>query len=199
FYPRSLHDALPIYVLSPSTGGGKIFASYLKDATSLVKQFDRNGKLEREIELPGVGTASGFGAKKDDKSLYYSFTSYIHPSTIYKYDITSLKSEVYKKSCAQFNPEQYESKQIFYTTKDGTKVPMIITHKKGVKLDGTNPTMLYAYGGFNISLTPAFSLAHVILLEQGGVYAVANLRGGGEYGDRKSTRLNSSHVKISYA
>lgn len=184
-------------VLSPSTGGGKIFASYLKDATSLVKQFDRNGKLEREIELPGVGTASGFGAKKDDKSLYYSFTSYIHPSTIYKYDITSGKSEVYKKSGAQFNPEQYESKQIFYTSKDGTKVPMIITHKKGVKLDGTNPTMLYAYGGFNISLTPAFSLAHVILLEQGGVYAVANLRGGGEYGENwhlSGTKLKKQNV-----
>lgn len=184
-------------VLSPSTGGGKIFASYLKDATSLVKQFDRNGKLEREIELPGVGTASGFGAKKDDKSLYYSFTSYIHPSTIYKYDITSGKSEVYKKSGAQFNPEQYESKQVFYTSKDGTKVPMIITHKKGVKLDGTNPTMLYAYGGFNISLTPAFSLAHVILLEQGGVYAVANLRGGGEYGENwhlAGTKLKKQNV-----
>lgn len=183
--PENWLDLIPETdnVLSPSTGGGKIFASYLKDATSLVRQFDRNGKLEREIELPGVGTASGFGAKRDDKDLYYSFTSYIHPSTIYKYDIASGISEVYKESGAKFDPSQYESKQIFYTSKDGTKVPMIITHKKGVKLDGSNPTLLYAYGGFNISLTPSFSLAHVILLEQGGIYAVANLRGGGEYGE----------------
>ncbi|MCA5006610.1 prolyl oligopeptidase family serine peptidase [Sphingobacterium bovistauri] len=184
-------------VLSPSTGGGKIFASYLKDATSLVKQFDRSGKLEREIELPGVGTASGFGAKKEDQDLYYSFTSYIHPSTIYKYDIATGKSEVYKQSGAKFDPSQYESKQIFYMSKDGTKVPMIITHKKGVKLDGTNPTLLYGYGGFNISLTPSFSLANVILLEQGGVYAVANLRGGGEYGENwhvAGTKLKKQNV-----
>lgn len=197
--PENWKDLIPETdnVLSPSTGGGKIFASYLKDATSLVKQFDRTGKLEREIELPGVGTAAGFGAKKEDKDLYYSFTSYIHPSTIYKYDIASGKSEIYKKSGAKFDPSQYESKQIFYTSKDGTKVPMIITHKKGVKLDGTNPTLLYAYGGFNISLTPAFSLANVILLEQGGIYAVANLRGGGEYGENwhlAGTKLKKQNV-----
>ncbi|WP_159637707.1 prolyl oligopeptidase family serine peptidase [Sphingobacterium composti Ten et al. 2007 non Yoo et al. 2007] len=197
--PENWKDLIPETenVLSPSTGGGKIFASYLKDATSLVKQFDRSGKLEREIELPGVGTASGFGAKKDDKDLYYSFTSYIHPSAIYKYDIASGKSEVYKESGAKFDPSQYESKQIFYTSKDGTKVPMIITHKKGLKLDGTNPTLLYGYGGFNISLTPSFSLANAILLEQGGVYAVANLRGGGEYGENwhlAGTKLNKQNV-----
>ncbi|WP_149915095.1 prolyl oligopeptidase family serine peptidase [Sphingobacterium cavernae] len=197
--PENWTDLIPETdnVLSPSIGGGKIFASYLKDATSLVKQFDRNGKLERDIELPGVGTASGFGAKKEDKDLYYSFTSYIHPSTIYKYDIASGKSEIYKESGAKFDPSQYESKQIFYTSKDGTKVPMIITHKKGVKLDGTNPTLLYAYGGFNISLTPSFSLAHTILLEQGGVYAVANLRGGGEYGENwhlAGTKLKKQNV-----
>jgi len=197
--PEHWKDLIPETdnVLSPSTGGGKIFASYLKDATSLVKQFDRNGKLEREIELPGVGTASGFGAKKEDKDLYYSFTSYIHPSTIYKYDIASGKSEVYKESGAKFDPSQYESKQIFYTSKDGTKVPMIITHKKGLQLDGTNPTLLYGYGGFNISLTPSFSLANTILLEQGGVYAVANLRGGGEYGENwhlAGTKLNKQNV-----
>ena len=197
--PENWTDLIPETdnVLNPSTGGGKIFASYLKDATSLVKQFDRNGKLEREIELPGVGTASGFGAKKEDKDLYYSFTSYIHPSTIYKYDIASGKSEVYKESGAKFDPSKYESKQIFYTSKDGTKVPMIITHKKGLKLDGTNPTLLYGYGGFNISLTPSFSLANAILLEQGGVYAVANLRGGGEYGENwhvAGTKLNKQNV-----
>lgn len=171
------------HVLSPSTGGGKIFANYLKDATSLVKQYDRSGKLERDIELPGVGTAAGFGAKFKDKDLYYSFTNYVNPGTIYKYDIASGKSEVYKTSAIKFDPSMYESKQVFYTSKDGTKVPMIITYKKGIKLDGSNPTMLYGYGGFNVSLTPSFSTSNVILLEQGGVYAVANLRGGGEYGE----------------
>lgn len=184
-------------VLSPSIGGGKIFASYLKDATSLVQQYDREGKLEREITLPGVGTASGFAAKKADKSLYYSFTSYVNPGTIYSYDIASGKSAVYKKSAIQFDPSQYESKQVFYTSKDGTKVPMIITHKKGVKLDGTNPTLLYGYGGFNISLTPSFSTANIILLEQGGIYAVANLRGGGEYGENwhvAGTKMKKQNV-----
>ena len=169
-------------VLDVSTGGGKIFASYLKDATSQVKQYNSDGELEREIELPGIGTAGGFGAKEKDSSLYYTFTSYIDPGTIYKYDINSGESELYRSPKIQFDFSQYESKQVFYTSKDGTKVPMIITHKKGLELDGTNPTMLYGYGGFNISLTPSFSTSTLILLEQGGVYAVANLRGGGEYG-----------------
>ena len=184
-------------VLSPSTGGGKIFANYLKDATSLVKQYDRTGKLEREVELPGVGTVAGFGAKDDDKELYYTFTSYINPGTIYTYDIASGKSEIYKQSTVQFDPNQYESKQVFYSSKDGTKVPMIITYKKGIKLDGTNPTMLYGYGGFNISLTPSFSVSNIILLEQGGVYAVANLRGGGEYGENwhvAGTKMKKQNV-----
>lgn len=184
-------------VLNVSTGGGKLFANYLKDATSLVKQFDRKGKEERSIELPGVGTASGFGAKMDEKELYYSFTSYIFPATIFKYDIVSGKSEAYKKPTVQFNPEDYESKQIFYTSKDGTKVPMIITHKKGLVLDGSNPTMLYGYGGFNVSITPSFSVSTILLLEQGGVYAVANLRGGGEYGEKwhlAGTKLQKQHV-----
>lgn len=197
--PATWKDLIPETdnVLSPSIGGGKIFASYLKDATSLVKQFDRSGKMEREITLPGVGTANGFGAKKEDKTLYYTFTSYINPGTIYSYDIVSGKSDVYKKSEIKFDPEQYESKQVFYTSKDGTKVPMIITYKKGTKLDGTNPTMLYGYGGFNISLSPSFSTANIILLEQGGVYAVANLRGGGEYGENwhvAGTKLNKQNV-----
>src|SRR5699024_3530996 len=169
-------------VLDVSTGGGKIFASCLKDATSQVKQYNSDGELEREIELPGIGTAGGFGAKEKDSSLYYTFTSYIDPGTIYKYDINSGESELYRSPKIQFDFSQYESKQVFYTSKDGTKVPMIITHKKGLELDGTNPTMLYGYGGFNISLTPSFSTSTMILLEQGGVYAVANLRGGGEYG-----------------
>ncbi|MHC8947531.1 prolyl oligopeptidase family serine peptidase [Sphingobacterium hungaricum] len=184
-------------VLQPSSGGGKIFASYLKDAITQVKQYDRAGKLERDIELPGIGTAVGFGAKEKDKELYFTFTSYINPGTIYKYDIASGKSEIYKESNVQFDPSKYESKQVFYTSKDDTKIPMIITYKKGVKLDGTNPTLLYGYGGFNISLTPSFSTSNIILLEQGGVYAVANLRGGGEYGENwhvAGTKLNKQNV-----
>ncbi|WP_437921024.1 prolyl oligopeptidase family serine peptidase [Sphingobacterium sp. LRF_L2] len=180
-------------VLSPSTGGGKIFANYLKDATSLVKQYDRTGTLEREVELPGVGSAAGFGAKLGDKDLYYSFTNYVNPGTIYKYDIASGKSSLYKTSAIQFDPSKYESKQVFYTSKDGTSIPMIITFKKGIVMDGTNPTVLYGYGGFNVSLTPSFSTSTVILLEQGGVYAVANLRGGGEYGE--NWHLNGTKTK----
>lgn len=166
-----------------STGGGKLFASYLKDACTQVKQFSLNGKLEHEVQLPGVGTAAGFGCKKEDKSLFYSFTSYNYPPTIFRYDIATGKSELYKKSEAKFDPDSYETKQVFYTSKDGTKVPMFITHKKGLRLDGNNPTMLYAYGGFNINLTPSFSMANMVFIENGGVYCVANLRGGGEYGE----------------
>ncbi|MGK6351791.1 prolyl oligopeptidase family serine peptidase [Parapedobacter sp. DT-150] len=184
--PENWVDLIPETenVLSPGTGGGKIFAHYLKDATSLVQQYDRAGKLERTIELPDVGSASGFGAKVGDQELYYSFTSYVYPPSIFRYDIASGKSELYKASGVDFDPTKYESKQVFYTTKDGTKIPMIITHKKGLALDGANPTLLYGYGGFNISLTPSFSTSNIILLEQGGVYAVANLRGGGEYGEK---------------
>lgn len=184
-------------VLTVSKGGGKLFANYLKDATSLVQQYNLDGKLEREIELPGLGTASGFGAKENVKDLYYSFTSYVYPSTIFKYDIASGTSTVYKESGVKFDPTKYESKQVFYTSKDGTKVPMIITYKKGIKLDGTNPTLLYAYGGFNISLTPSFSTSNIILLEQGGIYAVANLRGGGEYGEKwhvAGTKMQKQNV-----
>lgn len=183
--------------LSPTTGGGKIFANYLKDATSQVKQYDRNGTLEREIELPGIGSAGGFSAKVKDEDLYYSFTNYVNPVTIYKYDMASGKSEVYKKSAINFDPSRYESKQVFYTSKDGTKIPMIITYKKDIKLDGTNPTVLYGYGGFNISLTPSFSTGNIILLEQGGIHAVANLRGGGEYGERwhlAGVQMNKQNV-----
>jgi len=169
--------------MSAAMGGGKIFAHYLKDAASHLKQYATDGTLERAIELPGIGSAGGFQAKRDASDLYYSFTNYVHPVTIYRYDIASGKSELYKKPAINFDPSGYESKQVFYTSKDGTNVPMVITHKKGITLDGTNPTLLYGYGGFNISLTPFFSTSNVILLEQGGVYAVANLRGGGEYGE----------------
>ena len=155
-------------VLSPSTGGGNIFANYMVDAVSKVLQYDYDGKLIREVELPGVGTAGGFGTKKEEKELYYSFTNYVTPGSIYKYDIEKGVSELYKKPSIDFNPEDYESKQVFYTSKDGTKVPMIITHKKGLELNGKNPTILYGYGGFNISLTPSFSIANAVWMEQGG-------------------------------
>jgi prolyl oligopeptidase len=169
-------------VLSPSTGSGYFFAQYIKDAVSLVLQYDYNGKLIREITLPGVGTVSGFGGKKEDKVLYYSFSNYITPGSIYIFEPKKGKSKIYTKPKVDFNSDAYESKQVFYASKDGTMIPMIITHKKGLVLDGKNPTILYGYGGFNISLTPAFSIANAVWLEQGGVYAVANLRGGGEYG-----------------
>ena len=169
-------------VLEPSTSGGFIFAHYMKDAISLVKQYDYSGKLVREIQLPGVGTADGFNGKRTDKKVYFTFNNYFTPGTIYALDPNSGISNVYQKSKCQFKSEDYESKQIFYTSKDGTKVPMIITHKKGLKLDGKNPTILYGYGGFNISLTPGFSIANAVWMENGGVFAVPNLRGGGEYG-----------------
>jgi len=169
-------------VLSPSTAGGYFFANYMVDAVSKVLQYDYNGKLIREVELPGIGTAAGFGAKKDENELYYSFTNYVTPGSIYKYDIESGTSALYRKPTIDFNPEDYESKQVFYSSKDGTKVPMIITHKKGLKLNGKNPTILYGYGGFNVSITPSFSIANAVWMEQGGIFAVPNLRGGGEYG-----------------
>jgi prolyl oligopeptidase len=184
-------------VLSPSTGGGFFFANYTKDAVSLVLQYDYSGKLVREIKLPAVGTANGFGAKKDEKTLYYSFTNYTTPGSIYSFEPKSGKSEVYQKPKVDFKSEDYESKQVFYTSKDGTKIPMIITYKKGTKLDGKNPTILYGYGGFNISLTPSFSIANAVWMENGGVYAVANLRGGGEYGKKwhdAGTKLQKQNV-----
>ncbi|QHJ10905.1 Prolyl endopeptidase [Paraglaciecola mesophila] len=197
--PENWQDFIPETnnVLDVSTGGGYIFASYMLDAISNVKQLDKSGKLVREITLPGVGTASGFSGKKDQQTLYYSFTNYKTPSTIFSLDVESGESAVYLKSKAKFDSDAYESKQVFYTSKDGTKVPMIITHKKGLKLNGSNPTMLYGYGGFNISLQPAFSSVTAAWLEQGGVYAVPNLRGGGEYGKAwhdAGTKLQKQNV-----
>ncbi len=184
--PDNWKDFLPETdnVLSASTGGGNIFANYMVDAVSQVMQYDYEGKLIREIKLPGVGSAGGFGTKIEEKELYYSFTNYITPVSIYKYDIASGNSELFIKPEIDFNPKNYESHQVFYNSKDGTKIPMIITHKKGLKMDGTNPTILYGYGGFNISLTPSFSIANAVWMEQGGIYAVPNLRGGGEYGEK---------------
>jgi len=169
-------------VLSAGTGGGYIFAEYMVDALSQVKQYNYDGELVRDIELPGPGSVGGFGGKTDAETLYYTFTNYNTPQTIYAFKPDAGESSVYAESGAQFDPSQYESKQVFYTSKDGTQVPMMITHKKGLELDGSNPTILYGYGGFNVSLTPSFSITNAVWLEMGGVYAVPNLRGGGEYG-----------------
>lgn len=171
-------------VLNVSTGGGYMFASYIKDAVSMIEQYDFNGKKIRSIHLPEVGSASGFSGKKTQTELFYSFSNYKTPNTIFKLDVNSGRSSVHAKSKVNFDSDQFESKQVFYTSKDGTKVPMIITHKKGIKLDGNNPTILYGYGGFNISLLPSFSSTRAAWMELGGVYAVANLRGGGEYGKK---------------
>ncbi len=184
-------------VLSPSTGGGNIFANYMVDAVSKVLQYDYDGRLIREVKLPGVGSAGGFGTKKEEKELYYSFTNYVTPGSIYKYDIATGNSELFIKPEIDFNPENFESHQVFYNSKDGTKIPMIITHKKGLKMDGKNPTILYGYGGFNISLTPSFSIANAVWMEQGGIYAVPNLRGGGEYGKKwhdAGTKMKKQNV-----
>ena len=169
-------------VLSPNTGGGYFFAEYMVDAISKVLQYDYDGELIRQVKLPGVGSAAGFGGKKEDTEFYFSFTNYIMPGSSYKFNVETGEYETYWKPEIDFNPEDYESYQIFYTSKDGTKVPMMITHKKGLALNGKNPTLLYGYGGFNISLTPAFNIVNAVWFEQGGVYAVPNLRGGGEYG-----------------
>ncbi len=183
--------------LSVSSGGGKFFASYLKDACTQLLQYDINGNMEKEIVLPGKGSAGGLGGKWEETTLYYSFTSYIYPPAIFSFDVKTGKSELYKKAGIQFDPSLYESRQVFYETPDGTRIPMMITHKKGIKNDGNNPTMLYGYGGFNISLTPSFSTAMVAWLDAGGIYAVPNLRGGGEYGKHwhdAGTKLQKQNV-----
>jgi prolyl oligopeptidase len=163
--------------------GGKLIAEYIKDACSKAYIYSIDGKLENEVKYPVLGTAGGFSGKKEDDIAFYSFTSFIFPNTIYKLDVNENKSSVYYKSDIDFNTDEYETKQVFYTSKDGTKIPMFIIHKKGIELNGENPTLLYGYGGFNISLTPNFSLSRLLFLENGGIYAMANLRGGGEYGE----------------
>lgn len=184
-------------VLSVTKGAGFFFANYMVDAVSKVQQYDYEGKLVRDISLPGVGSVGGFSGKTSDTTLYYSFTNYNTPGTSYSFNPQTGNSEVYFKPAVKFNSDDYESKQVFYTSKDGTKVPMIITHKKGLQLDGTNPTMLYGYGGFNVSLTPSFSVSNLVWMEMGGVYAVPNLRGGGEYGKKwhhGGIQLNKQNV-----
>lgn len=157
--------------------------AYLKDAHTQIKIFDLSGNFIREIELPGIGSADGFGGKRYDTETFYSFTSFTTPTTIYRYDMVTGESTIFRQPKVDFNPDDYETKQVFYNSKDGTRVPMFITHKKGIKLDGNNPTYLYGYGGFNISLTPSFSVSVLVWMELGGVYAMPNLRGGGEYGE----------------
>ncbi|MBD6618641.1 S9 family peptidase [Komarekiella sp. 'clone 1'] len=158
-------------------------ADYLQDAYTQIKIFDLKGAFIREVKLPGIGSAGGFGGKRDDTETFYSFTSFTTPGTIYRYNMVTGKSEVFRQPKVDFNPDDYETKQVFYHSKDGTQMPMFITHKKGIQLDGNNPTYLYAYGGFNASMTPSFSVSLLVWLEMGGVYAMPNIRGGGEYGE----------------
>jgi len=184
-------------VLSVSTAGNYIFATYMVDALSQVKQYDYNGKLIRQITLPALGTASGFYAKKGETHTYYTFTNYAYPPQIYKLDLATGTAELYWKPNIAFNSDDYQTKQVFYQSKDGTKVPMIITYKKGLQLNGNNPTLLYGYGGFNVSLPPSFGVVNAVWMELGGVYAVANLRGGGEYGKKwhnAGTKMQKQNV-----
>ncbi|HEY9342220.1 MAG TPA: prolyl oligopeptidase family serine peptidase [Hanamia sp.] len=168
---------------SVGTAGGKLFLSYLQDASSRIYQTNYKGHLEREIHLPGIGSAEGFNGYKDDKEIFYSFSSFIYPPAIFRYDITTGNTQLFRKSEVKINTDGYETGQLFFTSKDGTKVPMFVTHKKGLKLNGNNPLLLYGYGGFNIAMTPAFSISIAFFIEQGGVFAMVNLRGGNEYGE----------------
>ena len=183
---------------SSGTAGGKLFVTYLKDVTTRAYVYSINGKLENEVQFPGLGTAGGFGGRDDDKFVFYSFTSFNTPPSIYKYDIASKKSSVFRTvDIPGFNSNDYEVKEVFYNSKDGTRVPMFLTYKKGLKLDGNNPTVLYGYGGFNIVTNPSFSALRIALLEQGFVYASANMRGGGEYGEKwheAGTKLKKQNV-----
>lgn len=197
--PDHWRDLIPetSFPLTVTTCGKKLFVQYIKDAVSEVYQYSSSGKIDRNIELPGLGTASGFSGKMSEQELYYTYTSYVYPPTIFKYNIATGKSTLYKKSGIKFDPSGYESKQVFYTSKDGTKVPMIITYKKGIERNGKTPLMLYGYGGFSVSLTPSFSVSNIVFMENGGIYAVANLRGGGEYGDKwhdDGTKMKKQNV-----
>ena len=197
--PETWKDVIPETenVLSSGTAGGKIFAEYMIDAKNVVKQYDLKGKFEKEVSLPGLGSVGGFSGKQDATELFYSFTSFTYPTSIFRYDIATGKSTLFKKPDIDINPEDYETKQVFYKSKDGTKVPMFIVYKKGIELNGLNPTYLYSYGGFNVSLTPGFSISRMILLENGGIYAQPNIRGGGEYGEKwhkAGTKMQKQNV-----
>lgn len=184
-------------LVSVSYVGNQFVANYLKDARSAIKVFRTNGQHLRDVELPGIGSAGGFGGKPTDTETYYTFSSFATPPSIFRHDLITGESKLFRQSKVAFDPNAYEVKQVFYSSKDGTKIPMFLTYKKGLKLDGNNPTLLYGYGGFNISMTPSFSVARIAWLEMGGVYAVACLRGGGEYGKtwhRAGTKLQKQNV-----
>ncbi len=184
--PENWKDIIPQstdLLESASTCGGKLFATYLKDASSRLYQYDISGANKKEIALPGIGSASGISGKKEDTEAFYTYTSFTNPGEIFHYDVATGATTLFRKTEVKFNAEDFETKQVFYTSKDGTKVPMFIMHKKGLKPDGNNPTLLYGYGGFNISITPSFSVSRIMFLENGGIYAIASLRGGGEYGE----------------
>ncbi|PRY14850.1 prolyl oligopeptidase [Pontibacter ummariensis] len=170
-------------ITNVSTAGGRVIVTYMKDAASQVVVYDQSGKQLTTVELPAIGTVSGFNGEKEDKEVFFTFTSFTYPPTIYRYDIPNNKVSLFRKTEVNVDTEAFETKQVFYTSVDGTKVPMFIVHKKGLELNGDNPTLLYGYGGFNVSLTPSFSISNMLWLENGGVYAMPNLRGGGEYGE----------------
>ncbi|HSQ54506.1 MAG TPA: prolyl oligopeptidase family serine peptidase, partial [Gemmata sp.] len=177
--------------------GNRFICSYLKDAKTAVKVYEVDGKFVRDVELPGIGTATGFGGKRDYKETFYTFSSFATPPSIYRYDVPTGESKLFRQAKVKFDPADYEVRQVFYTSKDGTKVPMFIAHKKGIKLDGTNPTLLYGYGGFDVPITPDFRVSRLQWMEMGGIFAVANIRGGGEYGDawhRAGTKLQKQNV-----
>ncbi len=187
----------PEPLTSVSVVGGKIFAVYMKDVSHHVYVYDLNGKFENEIPLETLGNVAGFGDERKDAFTFYTLTSFTYPATIYKYDIKTKLSSLFRKTEVDFNPNDYETKQIFYPSKDGTKIPMFIVHKKGIPLDGNNPALLYGYGGFNVSINPSFSASRLLWLEQGGVYAVSNIRGGSEYGEKwheAGMRFNKQNV-----
>ncbi len=195
--PKEIVPEAKEALVSANIVGNQLVADYLKDARSQVKLFSTSGEYVRDIEFPGIGTASGFGGKRTDTETFYLFSSYNRPAAICRFDMLTGKSTIFRQSKVQFDPSLYEVTQVFVPSKDGTKVPMFIVHKKDIKLDGNNPTILYGYGGFNISLTPAFSIGIAAWLEMGGVYVVANLRGGGEYGKawhKAGTKLHKQNV-----
>jgi len=196
---KTWQDVIPEteHVLRVNSGGEKFFANYLIDVKSVVKQYDYEGNFERDIKLPAIGSAWGFGAKKYENDLYYSFSSFTYPTTIFHYDIPTRKSTLYRRPDVDFEPADYTIDQIFYNSKDGTRVPMFIVYKNGLQMNGNNPTILYGYGGFNISLTSHFSSTNIVWLESGGIYAQPNLRGGGEYGENwheAGTKMNKQNV-----
>lgn len=184
-------------LVSAEVAGGRIVCEYMKDATNRLYVYTTEGSFVHEVNLPGPGTIAGFEGKKDENEAFFAFTSFTYPSTVFVYDILNNTSKVFFDSELDFDPAKYESKQVFYTSKDGTKVPMFIVHKAGLNLDGNNPVYLYGYGGFNVSLTPVFSVSRLLFIEQGGVFAMPNLRGGGEYGEawhRAGTKLQKQNV-----